>query len=81
MNNVRMPHECLGIAAVIGAGRDPEAGLGREAKSLDDECRVESVLQASRNPGGLSVVVAALRGQPLLPGYQSDSDPVSDTLR
>jgi low temperature requirement protein LtrA len=30
---------------------------------------------------GLSVVVAALRGQPLLPGYQSDSDPVSDTLR
>ena len=30
---------------------------------------------------GLSIVVAALRGQPLLPGYQSDSDPVSDTLR
>jgi low temperature requirement protein LtrA len=30
---------------------------------------------------GLGVVLAALRGQPLLPGYQSDSDPVSDTLR
>jgi len=30
---------------------------------------------------GLSIVLAALRGQPLLPGYQSDSDPLSDTLR
>jgi len=30
---------------------------------------------------GLSIVLAALRGQPLLPGHQSDPDPVSDTLR
>src|SRR4029077_2342300 len=51
-----MPHECLAIAAVIGAGRDPDAALGREAKSLGNQWRVEGFLQASRNPDRLAQV-------------------------
>src|SRR6202795_2718393 len=54
--NVCMPHECLAIAAVFGAGRDPDAALGRKAKSLGNQWRVEGVLQASSNPNRLAQV-------------------------